>query len=75
MLSTDSSGGIEFHHGFYSSQESMPPECKFLSDPLSKRERAHVRDEKSIPASKTVVSWAMDDSISHSVPSWFLLGS
>jgi hypothetical protein len=50
-----------------------------ISDTLRKRERAHVLDEKSIPASKIDVSWAMDDSIPHSVfysvPTWLLLGS
>jgi hypothetical protein len=39
------------------------------------RERTHVLDEKSIPASKIEVSWTMDDSIPHSVPTRFLLGS
>jgi hypothetical protein len=32
-----------------------------------------VLDEKSIPASKIEVSWAMGDSIPHSLPTWFLL--
>jgi hypothetical protein len=32
-------------------------------------------DEKSIPAFKIEVSWAMGDSITLSVPTWFLLGS
>jgi hypothetical protein len=47
----------------------------FFSDTLRKRERAHATDDKSIPASKIEVSWAISDSIPHSVPNWFILGS
>ncbi len=36
------------------------------------REIAQVLDEKSIPASKIEVSWAMGDSVPYSVPTWFL---
>jgi hypothetical protein len=46
-----------------------------ISDTLRKRERAHVLDEKSIPASKIEVSWAMDDFVPHSVRTQFLPGS
>jgi hypothetical protein len=56
-------------------QESIPSVRKFISDPLRKRERAHVLDEKSIPASKLEVLWVMGDGIPQSVPSWLLLGS
>jgi hypothetical protein len=45
----------------------------FLVKTLRKGGRAHVIDEKFIPASKIEVSWAMGDSIPHSVPTWFLL--
>ncbi len=48
---------------------------KILSVSLRKKERAHVIDKKSIPASKIEVEWAMDDSIPYSVPNWFLLGN
>jgi hypothetical protein len=34
-----------------------------------------VLHEKSIPSSKIEVSWTMGDSILHSFPTWFLLGS
>jgi hypothetical protein len=42
---------------------------KFLSDTVIKREKAHKLDEKS----KIETSWAMGDSIPHSVPARFLL--
>jgi hypothetical protein len=42
---------------------------------LRKRERSQLLDEKSIPASKTDVSWAAKYSLPHSVLKWFLLGS
>jgi hypothetical protein len=32
-------------------------------------------DEKSFPASKIEIAWAMSDSIPHSIPAPFLLGS
>ncbi len=42
-----------------------------MHDILKKRQRPHVLDEKSIPASKIEVSWAIGDSVltaPHSVP-------
>jgi hypothetical protein len=45
---------------------------KFLSDTLRKKEKAHVLDDKFIPASNIEVSWAMGYSFLHSVPTWFL---
>ncbi len=45
---------------------------KFLSDTVIKREKAHLLDEKSILASKIETSWAVGDSILHSVPTRFL---
>ncbi len=58
-----------------SSQESISPVWKLQSDTLTKRERErpHVLDEKSIPASQIEAPWEMGDSIPHSVPTWFLL--
>ncbi len=43
-----------------------------IADTNRKKERAHVLDEKSFPASKIEVSWATGDSIPHPVPTWFL---
>jgi hypothetical protein len=73
ILSVDSLKGLR--HGTDSLQESIPLCESFLSDTLRKRERAHVRvlDEKSIPAFKIEVSWAMGDSIPHSVSPRFLI--
>jgi hypothetical protein len=62
FLGIDSSGGI------VSAMESIPRRNRFF---LLEKERG---DEKSIPASKIEVSWAMGDSIPHSVPTWFLEG-
>ncbi len=74
FLGIDSSGKID------SSQKSIFLYDKFLSGTLRKRERARVLDEKSIPASKIEVLWAMGDSIhtrfqlgSFLVPTQFLV--
>jgi hypothetical protein len=41
---------------------------KLIPGTLRKRE---IKNEKSIPASKTEVSWELVDSFPHSVPTWF----
>jgi len=48
---------------------------KILSGTGEERERAHVLCAKSIQASKIEVSWAVGDSIPHSVTIMFILGS
>jgi hypothetical protein len=75
FLGIDSSGGIN------STIELIPRRNRFLLDKNLyvinlERERGHMfKIKKFIPASKIEVSWAMGNSISYSVPTWFLLGS
>jgi hypothetical protein len=67
FLGIDSSGGI------VSAMEKIPRRNRFFLKVVHLgKERG---DEKSIPASKIEVSWAMGDSVPHSVPFWFLIGS
>ncbi len=56
-------------------QESILPVLKFPTDTLRKKEKVHVLNEKSIPASKIEVSRSVGDSNPHLVPTWFFLGS
>jgi hypothetical protein len=55
FLGIDSSGGIDSVMKIDASPESIPPERKFLCGTLRNIEKAHVLDEKSIPASKIEV--------------------